>query len=174
MFVDRTVMFSGRMRRPVPDERKATRAEGRIRRLRAADAPELASIVATASGAAEWSAESYEKISRSGEYLSFVHESEGRITGFMIGRRFAEEAEVLNLAVRPGNRKRGIGGSLLQTALEELCKLGVARVYLEVREANKEARSFYQSRGFTVTGVRPNYYGKPHGAAVLMEKKLTG
>lgn len=149
-------------------------AEGKIRRLRVEDAPELVSIAAAAPGAAEWSAESYEELCRSGDYLAYVHESADQITGFILGRRFAGEAEVLNLAVRPGDRKRGIGGSLLQLALEELCKLGVGRVYLEVREANKKARSFYQSHGFAVTGVRPNYYREPDEAAVLMEKKLTG
>jgi [ribosomal protein S18]-alanine N-acetyltransferase len=58
--------------------------------------------------------------------------------------------------------------------LEEFGKLGAGRVYLEVREANREARSFYQNRGFAVTGVRPNYYRQPDEAAVLMEKKVTG
>jgi [ribosomal protein S18]-alanine N-acetyltransferase len=162
------------MRRPVRAEEKATCAEGKTRRLRAEDAPELVSIAATAPGSAKWPAESYENLSRSEECLSFVHEAEGQIKGFILGRRFAEEGEVLNLAVRPENRKRGVGGSLLQAALEEFGKLGVGRIYLEVREANKEARSFYQNRGFTVTGVRPKYYREPDEAAVLMEKKLTG
>jgi len=162
------------MKRPVPDKRKAMCVEGKIRRLRAGDAPELVSIVTAAPGAADWSVESYEKLRRSGECLSFVHESEGQITGFILGRRFADEAEVLNLAVRPEKRKKGVGGSLLQTAVEEFCLLGVARIYLEVREANVEARSFYQNCGFTVTGLRPKYYREPDEAAVLMEKKLTG
>lgn len=166
-------MFPGGMRRPVPGEGEATCAEGKIRRLGVEDAPQLVSIAAAA-GAAEWSAESYKKLCRSVECVSFVHELEGQITGFVLGRRFAEEAEVLNLAVRPEERKKGIGGSLLQAAVEELRKVGVARVYLEVREGNVEARSFYQSHGFRVTGVRPNYYREPNEAAVLMEKKLTG
>lgn len=158
----------------MPDEGKAASAGEKIRRLRAEDALELVSIVGAAPGAAEWSAESYEKLSRSGECLSFVHESEGQITGFILGRRFGEEGEVLNLAVRPEKRKKGIGGSLLQTALEELCKDGVRRIYLEVRESNTQARRFYQSRGFVLTSARPNYYRKPDEAALLMEKKLTG
>jgi ribosomal-protein-alanine N-acetyltransferase len=166
--------FTGRIRGPVPGEGKAVGAEGKIRRLRAEDAPKLVAIVAATPVAAKWSAESYEKLSHPDGNISFVHESQGRITGFILGRQLSGEAEVLNLAVRPGNRKRGIGGSLLQAALEEFGKLGVGRVYLEVREANKEARRFYQNRGFTVAGVRPNYYREPDEAAVLMEKRLTG
>ncbi len=155
-------------------EGKAPFEVGKIRRLRAEDAPELVSIVAAAPGAAEWSVESYEKFSRSGECLSFVHESEGQITGFILGRRIGEEAEVLNLAVRPEKRKKGIGGTLLQATSEELCKGGVTRIYLEVRESNAHAKSFYQKQGFAVTGVRPNYYRAPDEAAMVMEKKLTG
>lgn len=166
-------MLSGRMRRPVPGEGKSMCAEGKIRRLRAEDAPELVAIAAAA-GAAEWSVRSYENLCRSVECVSFVHESEGQIAGFILGRRFAEEAEVLNLAVRAENRRKGVGGSLLRAAVEELRRLGVARIFLEVREGNKEARSFYQNRGFSVTGVRPKYYREPDEAAVLMEKKLTG
>ena len=158
----------------MPDEGKASRAEGKIRRLRAEDAYELVSIAAAAPGAAEWSAESYEKLFLSGECVSFVHELHGQITGFVLGRRFAEEAEVLNLAVRQENRGKGIGGRLLQAAVQELCKLRIDRVYLEVRESNMKARSFYQNHGFSVTGVRPKYYREPDEAAVLMEKKLTG
>jgi [ribosomal protein S18]-alanine N-acetyltransferase len=162
------------MRRPVGAEEKAARAEGKIRRLRAEDATELVSIAATAPGAGKWSAESYEKLSRSEECLSFVHEAEGQITGFILGRRFAEEGEVLNLAVRPEKRKKGVGGSLLRAALEALRNERVSRVYLEVRESNPEARRFYKRHGFIVTGARPNYYREPVEAAVLMEKKLTG
>jgi ribosomal-protein-alanine N-acetyltransferase len=149
-------------------------AEGKIRRLRAEDIPELVSIAAAAPEAAEWSEKSFENLCRSGKYLSFVHESEGQITGFILGRRFAGEAEVLNLAVRPESRKRGIGGTLLKVTVEELCKEGATRIYLEVRESNIQARSFYQNRGFSVTGFRPKYYRAPDEAAVLMERKLTG
>ena len=158
----------------MPGEGKATSAGGEVRRLRAEDAPELVSIVAAAPGAAEWPVETYENFIRSSECLSVAHESEGRVTGFIIARRLGEEAEVLNLAVRPETRKKGIGGILLQAAVEELRHRGVTRVYLEVRESNTQAKSFYQNHGLAVTGVRPKYYREPDEAAIQMEKKLTG
>ena len=162
------------MGRPVRDEGKAICAEGKIRRLRAEDAPELVAIAAAAPEAANWSVESYEKLCHSGEYLSLVHESQGQITGFILGRRFAGEAEVLNLAVLPDHRGRGIGRTLLQAAMDEFRMEKVTRIYLEVRESNASARKFYEKRGFSITGVRPRYYREPDEAAVLMEKKLTG
>jgi len=158
----------------MPAEGKATSGGKKVRKLRAEDAPELVSIVTAAQGAAEWSVEAYENFIRSGECLSVAHESGGRITGFIVARRLREEAEVLNLAVRPETRKKGIGGVLLQAAVEELRHRGVTRIYLEVRESNTRAKSFYQKHGFAVTGVRPKYYREPDEAAILMEKKLTG
>ena len=158
----------------MPAEGKAASVGEKVRRLRGEDAPELVSIVAAAPGAAEWSVETYQNFIRSGECLSFAHESEGRIAGFIVARRLGEEAEVLNLAVRPETRKKGIGGILLQAAVEELRHRGVTRVYLEVRESNTQAKSFYQNHGLAVTGVRPKYYREPDEAAILMEKKLTG
>lgn len=155
-------------------EEMAIRAEGKIRRLRAEDAPALVSIAAAARGAAEWSTESYKKLSLSAESVSFVHESGKQITGFILARKIADEAELLNLAVRAENRKRGVGGGLLQAVLEELRRKGIARIYLEVRASNTEARNFYMHHGFRVAGARPMYYREPDEAAVLMEKKLTG
>ena len=158
----------------MPAEGESTSVGVKARRLRAEDAPELVSIVAAAPGAAEWSVETYENFIESGECLSFAHESEGRIIGFIVARRLGEEAEVLNLAVRPETRKKGIGGTLLQAAVEELRHGGVTRIYLEVRESNTQARSFYQNHGFAETGVRPKYYREPDEAAILMGKKITG
>jgi len=158
----------------MPAEGKAASGGENVRRLRGEDAPELVSIVAAAPGAAGWSVETYENFIRSGECLSLAHESGGRITGFIVARRLGEEAEVLNLAVRPEARKKGIGEILLQAALEEVRNMGVTRIYLEVRESNTQAKSFYQNHGFAVTGVRPKYYREPDEAAILMEKKLTG
>ena len=158
----------------MPVEGKATSGGEKVRRLRGEDAPELVSIIAAARGAAEWSVETYENFIRSGECLSLAHESGRRITGFIVARRLGEEAEVLNLAVRPETRKKGMGGVLLQAAVEELRHRGVTRIYLEVRGSNTQAKSFYQNHGFAVTGVRPKYYREPDEAAILMEKKLTG
>ena len=94
--------------------------------------------------------------------------------GFLVGRELGDEAEVLNLAVKPGERRRGAGRELLQAALEEFRARGVSRVFLEVRESNEAAIAFYAKQGFSRMGRRPAYYRDPDEAAVLMENKLTG
>jgi [ribosomal protein S18]-alanine N-acetyltransferase len=145
-----------------------------IRGFRAEDIPELVSIAEESSESASWSKESYEKLCGLEGFLAFVNEAAGGISGFVAGRQVADEAEILNLAVRRQNRRRGEGHALLSAALEQLHRRGVNKVFLEVRESNEAGIAFYEKMGFAETGRRPRYYREPEEAAVLMEKKLTG
>ena len=63
---------------------------------------------------------------------------------------------------------------MLQLALEEIASGGGKTAYLEVRESNTGAISFYEKQGFSKTGLRKAYYRNPDEAAVTMEKKLAG
>jgi [ribosomal protein S18]-alanine N-acetyltransferase len=145
-----------------------------IRGFRAEDIAELVSIAEESSESASWSKESYEKLCSLEGFLAFVNEAAGCISGFVVGRQVADEAEILNLAVRRQNRRRGEGHALLSAVLEQLHRRGVNKVFLEVRESNKAGIAFYEKMGFAETGRRPGYYREPEEAAVLMEKKLTG
>jgi ribosomal-protein-alanine N-acetyltransferase len=155
-------------------ETKRERAGAAIRAFRPADAAGLTSILREAPEAANWTQASYRDWMNSLGAVAFVSESHGMVTGFIIGRRVADEAEVLNLAVTPLARRKGQGGALLKAALEEFRAGGVRRVYLEVRESNVAARAFYAKHGFSQTGKRLKYYRKPEEAAIVMEMTLSG
>jgi ribosomal-protein-alanine N-acetyltransferase len=103
-----------------------------------------------------------------GDYLRYdcrVAEREGRVAGFAVFRRLGPgEAEILNLAVDPGCRRRGVARSLLQGALPDFR----GRVFLEVRRSNSAAQRLYELFGFQITGVRPQYYSEPLETAVVM------
>jgi ribosomal-protein-alanine N-acetyltransferase len=103
-----------------------------------------------------------------------VIETDNEISGFLVGRRVGDQAEVLNLAVVTKHRHKAQGTALLTEALEEFGLRGVKSVYLEVRESNTGAIAFYEKHGFAKTGLRKGYYREPDEAAVTMEKKLTG
>jgi ribosomal-protein-alanine N-acetyltransferase len=145
-----------------------------IRGFRPEDIPELVSITEESAQSANWSKESFERLSKLEGFLAFVNETAGCIRGFAVGRQVADEGEILNLAVRRQNRRRGEGHGLLSAVLEQLHRQGVNKVFLEVRESNEEGITFYEKMGFAKTGRRPGYYREPEEAAVLMEKKLTG
>ncbi len=108
------------------------------------------------------------------DYLTYqldVAEVAGEVVGFLVTRRLVEgEAEVLNLAVRASERRKGIGRELLRRALERW----PGTWFLEVRASNFGAQSCYESLGFRQVGLRPGYYGTEDGNSaeegIVMEK----
>lgn len=87
------------------------------------------------------------------------------LAGFAVSRRVAEgESELLNLAVDPAFRRRGIGRSLV----EELTSRHPGTLWLEVRESNVDARNFYKTLGFSESGKRSGYYADSCESAIVM------
>ena len=79
-----------------------------------------------------------------------------------------DEADILDVAVHPDYRRRGIARRLCEAILADAKKHGVMTVFLEVRQSNCPAISLYKSLGFTECGIRKNYYSSPKEDAVLM------
>ena len=145
-----------------------------VRKFRTEDADALMAIVAESPEAATWPRASYVTFAQEDGALALVSDRGNEISGFLIGRRAADQAEVLNLAVRATHRRRGEGGALLAAALAEFGRRAAKNVYLEVRESNTGAIAFYEKHGFARTGCRNGYYRNPDEAAITMGKKLTG
>ncbi len=80
-----------------------------------------------------------------------------------------EEVRIMNLAVLESMRRRGIGRTLADLALQAGREEGAVRALLEVRYSNLGARALYERLGFRQTTIRPRYYTNPEEDAVLME-----
>ena len=144
-----------------------------VRKFDPRDAPAVAEILRGSPEAAEWSVKSIEQLNQRGE-LGWVVENDGGITGFLVARAIADEAEVLNLCIDRAKRRIGNATALVRVALRQLPRLGAKVLFLEVRETNLPAISFYEKHGFIRDGFRPDYYQNPTEAAVLMRRELTG
>jgi len=95
-----------------------------------------------------------------------VAEEGGVTLGFLVIRRIAaNEHEVLNLAVDPSARRRGVARRLLQNALAQ--RRGTW--FLEVRESNSGAIQFYEVLGFQRAGRRKDYYREPAEPGIVMK-----
>ena len=62
---------------------------------------------------------------------------------------------------------------LMQRVLADAAAEGATRALLEVRRSNDEARRLYEGLGFTLAGVRRQYYSQPvEDALVLWREHL--
>ncbi|MCZ7662234.1 MAG: ribosomal protein S18-alanine N-acetyltransferase [Thermoleophilia bacterium] len=91
----------------------------------------------------------------------------GVVLGFLVCRFYGDLWHVMDLAVRPQHRRRGVGGRLLDEFLAAVSGTH-ADVLLEVRPSNVEARALYESRGFQEVGRRRAYYPDNSEDALIM------
>jgi ribosomal-protein-alanine N-acetyltransferase len=89
------------------------------------------------------------------------------VTGFILIRVAADEADVLTLAVRPEARRRGIARRLVVAGAERATALGAQALFLEVSVQNRAARELYGSLEFAQVGRRARYYADGSDALVL-------
>lgn len=102
----------------------------------------------------------------------FAAISDGELVGFGGYSIAADQADVIDVAVAPACRRRGIARTLMQTVLADASARGAAAIFLEVRASNVPAISLYTALGFSACGVRKNYYANPREDAVLMTRPL--
>ena len=126
----------------------------------AADLDAIAAIQDLSPEAAQWDVRDYL------HYDLRVAVCSEQIAGFLVSRAVdPAEYEILNLAVSPAFRRRGIGRVLVKSLL------GTFRgaLFLEVRSSNQDALGFYKSIGFQSVGERSEYYASPPEAAIVMK-----
>jgi [ribosomal protein S18]-alanine N-acetyltransferase len=135
-----------------------------IRRGGAGDLGAIAAIQAASPEAAQWDVSDYVR------YDLRVAICEKQVVGFLVSRVAGgptgpSEREILNLAVPPDFRRKGVARALVQSLLND--KAGP--VLLEVRPSNRAAVGLYKSLGFEEISRRPGYYDSPPEAAIVMK-----
>jgi [ribosomal protein S18]-alanine N-acetyltransferase len=143
----------------------------KVRTLAADDIPRVVAIQGRSPEASQWSQPDYERVAR-GEMRGWVAEI-GEVQGFLIARQVLDEMEILNLAVNPALRLRGIGSALLKSAMDWGTSKKAARAFLEVRASNETAIQFYRAHGFEIAGRRKNYYADPVEDAFVLTRSLS-
>ena len=81
------------------------------------------------------------------------------------------ETDVMNVAVHPDYRRKGIGESLIECLITELKNRGCHALMLEVRSSNGPAIALYEKLGFIQVGLRKNYYRNPKEDALILRKE---
>ncbi len=94
------------------------------------------------------------------------------VIGYGVCYYAADEGEIPSIAVEQSCRRKGIGNQLFETLSSYVTEKNITRLFLEVREGNGAAISFYHSNGFYVVGRRKRFYRDPVEDALVLEKKF--
>ena len=93
------------------------------------------------------------------------------VAGYIGSQSVMGEADMMNVAVSPAYRRRGIAETLVLTLVEKLTTQNVSSLTLEVRASNEPAIALYEKLSFVQVGRRPNYYSKPKEDALILRKE---
>ena len=96
----------------------------------------------------------------------------GAVVGFLVAHLVVDEAHIVNFAIHPDARGKGVGRSLLDYALVDLWERGARWVTLEVRKSNDVAKELYSSAGFSELDIRKSYYSNDGEDALVLGLNL--
>jgi ribosomal-protein-alanine N-acetyltransferase len=94
------------------------------------------------------------------------------VAGYVIARHLLDEGQLLDMAVHPEQRRRGIADGLMEELVRIMRQQGCRVIYLEVRATNVPALRLYEKSGFAAIGTRKDYYKNPVEDALIMKLEL--
>ena len=106
------------------------------------------------------------ELSKSSGLCLAATDQDGELLGYLICSRFDTVWHLMNVAVDPSRRRRGVGSALLEQMIQ---RAGADEEYtLEVRPSNAHAITLYERLGFRAAGRRPRYYRDNGEDALIM------
>ena len=93
------------------------------------------------------------------------------VAGYIGSQSVLGESDMMNVAVAPEYRRRGIAQALILELIRRLSQQGNRSLMLEVRASNTPAITLYQKLGFAQVGRRPKYYRNPKEDALILRKE---
>ena len=103
--------------------------------------------------------------------LWLIAEEDGAVCGYVGSQTVLDETDMMNIAVHPDCRRKGIAAALITELVSRLKARGSRVLRLEVRESNFSAIALYEALGFTQLGLRKNYYRNPKENALILGKE---
>jgi ribosomal-protein-alanine N-acetyltransferase len=134
---------------------------------------EQVTAIEKASMPSPWSRELFEEELRRPLARYFVVEVEGRVAGYMGYWQAPEEAHIINLAIGPDFRRRGLGREMIERCVDFAAKSGAKLATLEVREGNQAAQALYEKCRFRSIAIRKQYYSDNLEDAIVMIRELS-
>ena len=98
-------------------------------------------------------------------------DGEGIPVGYGSMMQALDEGQIINVAVHPKHRRKGIGAAIVAALIEEGEGRGLCELSLEVRASNEAAIGLYEAFGFSVEGVRKRFYRHPAEDGLVMARR---
>ena len=102
--------------------------------------------------------------------LGAIESDKEELVGYLIISRYVHAWHVMNIAVAPEYRRRGIARSLMERLFEVTARDARRGYTLEVRVSNEAAIRLYEELGFKTRGIRRGYYTDNREDALIMWK----
>lgn len=120
-----------------------------------------------------WAEEDFVRCLRQRECTGMVAEYNDEVIGHMVYELHKTSIHLLNFAVHPAFRNRGVGLTMVEKLTSKLsAETGRNRIMLEVRETNVDAQLFFKRHGFFAIAVLRDFYEDTSEDAYLMQYKL--
>lgn len=120
-----------------------------------------------------WSEEDFIRCLRQRNCIGMIAEHNERVVGFMIYELHRNRLHVLNFAVHPDFRRRGVGSQMVRKLVSKLSPQRRSRIMLEVRETNLDAQLFFRDLGFRAVSLLRDFYEDTTEDAYLMQFRYT-
>jgi ribosomal-protein-alanine N-acetyltransferase len=147
------------------DSKSPRAGEVRVRRLAYSDLPAVIAVERR-SFPTPWSLAMFVLELSKPSGICLAAADGGDLLGYVICSRYDQVWHLMNIAVSPDHRRRGVAWSLMNRLVEEA--RGVLPFTLEVRVSNHGAIEMYERFGFRSAGVRPRYYHDNGEDALIM------
>ena len=141
-----------------------------IETMNAAHVPQIAELE-TLCFSDPWSEKSIETELTCRLSLWFVALEDDKVVGYVGSQTVIDETDMMNIAVHPDHRRKGIAEALIEALTDALREKGSKALTLEVRASNIPAITLYDKLGFVQVGLRKNYYRNPKEDALILRKE---
>lgn len=115
-------------------------------------------------GEDSWPRSDWEELLKDEKAVYYAVTDGNRIVGDLFIYNWQGEKDyikLMNLAVHPNYRRRGIASGLLENAKKEMAAAGLVRVLGETRESNAAMRRAFEKCGYKLGSVEPDYFKNP-------------
>lgn len=105
-----------------------------------------------------WTAEDFSHCLNRHNFVGVVAEINHRVVGFLICEMHKKTIRLVNLAVHPKFKRKGVASQLVDDMVQKLSSGRYERIMAEIRETNLPAQLFFRSKNFRAYSIEKGLF----------------